>query len=85
MSRQNTVVLPNGQFLTGRIWRNGIQLFQNLPFYSNINRMEELAGHIVDADDDGRDGCYKALLVVRSLPIAAFWVLTGYDRKWLRV
>ena len=85
MSRQNTIVFPNGDFLTGRVWRNGHRFFQELPFYSKITRMEELAAHIVEGDDNGRGGCYKGLLVVSSFPNPAFWILTGFDRKWLGV
>ena len=64
MSLQNTVVLPNGEILTGRLWRKGHILFKILPFYSKIPRMDNMAVplNVALEEDDGRH--YGLVLLV---------------------
>ena len=66
MSIHNTVIHSSGEILTGRLWRKEHRpFFNDLPFFSNIPRMDDMAGPLMDAFDDGRGRCYKALLTVR--------------------
>jgi hypothetical protein len=62
----NIIVLSNGELLTGKVWRKEHPLIKNLPFYSNIPRMDEMAGplKISLSDEDGHIGCFRSLLVV---------------------
>jgi len=71
MSILNTIKSSNGEILTGRLWRKDHPFFNDLPFYSNIPRMDEIAGPLENALGKGNlDGCYRALLVVRWLAIS---------------
>jgi hypothetical protein len=60
--RQHTVIAPNGEVLTGKTWRKQHSFFNDLPFYTNIPRMDKLAGPLQIALGD--DGCHRTLLVV---------------------
>jgi hypothetical protein len=42
MSSKNTIKHRNGQILTGKLWRKDHSLFLDLPFYSNVLRMDDL-------------------------------------------
>jgi hypothetical protein len=64
MSLQNTIRLSNGELLTGRLWRKSHSFFNNLPFFSDIPRMDEMAGPLETAFVDDREGYFKELLVV---------------------
>jgi hypothetical protein len=54
----------NGDILTGRIWRMSHPFFHELPFYSNIPRMDDMAVSLEHSLGERQEGCYKALLVV---------------------
>ena len=45
----NTVRDSNGEILTGQIWRQRHGFFKNLPFYSNIPRMEDMSAALLGA------------------------------------
>jgi len=63
----NTVIHSSGELLTGKVWRKEHSFFNTLPFYSNIPRMEEMAGPLkssLSADGDGHIGHFHSLLVV---------------------
>jgi hypothetical protein len=77
MSGQNTILHSNGEILTGRLWRKSHSFFKDLPFYSNIVRMDEMTGALVNADDDGRERCYKTMLFVCS-----FVVISPLESDW---
>jgi hypothetical protein len=63
----NTVIQSNGEILTGKVWRKQHPSFNGLPFYSNIPRMDEMAGPLQTTQSKGSgDQCFWALLVVRS-------------------
>ena len=72
MSFQNTVKHSNGEILTGKLWRKDHSFFNGLPFYSNIPRMDDIAGSLQVALGNGAQvkGCYRALLVVSFLAIS---------------
>jgi len=73
MSLQNTVKCSNGEILTGKLWRKQHSFFHDLPFYSDVLRMDEIAGPLQKAlGDVSQEGCYKALLVVKQLSIQFF-------------
>ena len=69
MSFQNTVKDSNGEILTGRLWRKRHAFFNDLPFYSNIPRMDDVADSLQKAFGEGakEEGCYRVLLVVSRL------------------
>lgn len=65
MMLSNTVKHSTGELLTGKLWRKDHSFFKDLPFYSNIPRMEEMAGPLEDGLSQGAgDDWYNALLVV---------------------
>jgi hypothetical protein len=65
MSFQN-IKYSNGEILTGKLWRQSHPFFNDLPFYSEIPRMDEIAGPLESALGKGdQEGCYRAMLVVR--------------------
>jgi hypothetical protein len=71
MSLKNTVKCSNGEILTGRLWRKDHPFFNDLPFYSNIPRLDEIAGPLEKAFGGGNlEGCYRGLLVVMYLSIS---------------
>jgi hypothetical protein len=75
MQLQNTVEYSSGVLFTGKIWRKDISFFNhdNLPFYSNIPRMDEMAQCLEKAlGDISQEGCYGALLVVGLLAFFPF-------------
>jgi hypothetical protein len=66
MTFPNVVKCPNGEILTGRQWRRDLSFFNDLPFYSNILRMDEIAGPLRRTlDEVGQQGFYGKLLMVR--------------------
>jgi hypothetical protein len=69
LSGQNTILHSNGEILTGQLWRKSHSFFKDLPFYSNIVRIDEMAGALVNADDNGRERCYKTMLFVCSFVV----------------
>lgn len=86
MSIHNTVIHPSGEILTGRLWREDHHsFFNNLPFYTNIPRMDDMAGPLMGALDDDRGRCQKALLAVRLLLFAVLSNLTAFNRNLPRV
>jgi hypothetical protein len=61
----NTVKLPTGELLTGKLWRKDHPIFNDLPFYSNIPRIDDIGdalGGSISAED-----WYGSLLVVSNL------------------
>jgi len=73
----NTVIHSNGKILTGKLWRKTHSFFKDLPFYSNIPRMDGLVGPLANAgsEDDGNRH-FLELLRVRSLYLFIFSNLT---------
>jgi hypothetical protein len=71
MSFQNTVEHSNGEILTGRLWRKHHSFFNDLPFYSNIPRKDDIADSLREAFGEAakEEGCYRALLVVSRLTL----------------
>ena len=67
--QKNTVRTATGAILTGQLWRKDQEFVQQLPFYSNLPRMEEMAGPLEGAFGDP-EGITKALLIVRSFPFS---------------
>jgi hypothetical protein len=61
----NAIVHSNGEILTGRLWREGHPYFKELPFHSDIARLDEMVGPMYG----GREGDFKALLFVSSFGI----------------
>jgi hypothetical protein len=57
----------SGNILTGKLWRKRHRFFNDLPFYSNIPRMDEMAGALLEAfGHQGLDNFCMDLLVVRQ-------------------
>jgi len=60
-----TFELPNGQLLTGKLWRKDHPFFNELPFYSDLPRTDEIGASL------GRttisEEWYGSLLVVSNL------------------
>jgi hypothetical protein len=66
MSIYNTVKNGDGEILTGKLWRKSHPFFNDLPFYTEIPRMDDMAGPLESAlGEESREGCYRAMLVVR--------------------
>jgi hypothetical protein len=59
---RNTIQDSNGQILTGQIWRQHHGFLKNLPFHTNIPRMEEIAGALQGAL--GQDRLEKSFIEV---------------------
>jgi hypothetical protein len=71
MSFQNTVQHFNGEILTGKLWRKNHPFFTDLPFYTEILRMDDIAGPLKNALGEGSpEGTYGAMLMVRILTIS---------------
>jgi hypothetical protein len=65
MSSTNTVRNLNFEILTGKLWRKDLSFFNSLPFYSNIPRLDEIAGPLEKVlGDVSQKGGSGALLVV---------------------
>jgi hypothetical protein len=61
-----TSLNSNGEILTGKLWRKDLSFFSNLPFHSNILRMDDIAESLVGAlDDHNGDEFCNGLLLVR--------------------
>jgi hypothetical protein len=77
--RKNTVKHSSGVDLTGKLWRKEHPFFKDLPFYSNIPRMDDLAESLGTALCEGRSGgFYNALLIVRWLSFILLIILQPY-------
>jgi hypothetical protein len=63
MVLMNTVKHSNGEILTGRLWRKSHTFFDNLPFYSNIPRIDEMAATL---EQGLGEGGFQTLLIVSS-------------------
>ena len=61
-TRMNTVKNLNGETLTGRLWQKNHSFFIDLPFYSNIPRMDDIAIPLQQALSESS---YYILLIVR--------------------
>lgn len=75
----NTVIHLNGEILTGKLWRKSHSFFNDLPFYSNIPRMEGLVGPLANdgsASEEVENRHFLVLLRVRSLYLFIFSDLT---------
>ena len=60
----NTIKDSTGKILTGKIWRKRHGFFKDLPFYSNIPRMDEMAVSLLGAlGEDGLEKFWVAVLV----------------------
>jgi hypothetical protein len=60
-------VNAHGVILTGKIWRKNYGFFKDLPSYSNIPQMEEMAGSLLGAlSHHGSEKPCMALLVVSN-------------------
>jgi hypothetical protein len=60
----------NGEILTGKLWRKIHPSFKELPFYTEIPRMDEMSGPLQIALGEGsQDPRYRSMLVVRLLTI----------------
>jgi hypothetical protein len=65
MALKYKVSHSEGEFLTGKLWRKDHAGFRQLPFFSNIPRMDEMAEPLEKALlEVGGDGCCDASLVV---------------------
>ena len=58
----NTVKNLNGETLMGRLWQKNHSFFNDLPFYSNIPRMDDIAIPLQQALSESS---YYILLIVR--------------------
>jgi hypothetical protein len=68
MSNEHTTKrYADDKILTGKLWRKHHPYFNDLPFYSDITRTEELAESLEKGLS--QEGCYKSLMVVRLLVI----------------
>jgi len=65
MSSQNTVIHSNGQLLTGKLWRMDHPFFNDLPFYSDILRMDNIGEEL--RRSLSMDEWYGVMLVVSNL------------------
>ena len=75
MSFLNTIKHSDGEILTGRLWRKHHPFFNDLPFHTNIMRMDYLADALAFAfNTQNREGYYRSLLVVS---FSAFISLTN--------
>jgi hypothetical protein len=82
----NTVKSSNGEILTGKLWRKDHKFFKDLPFYTDIPRMDEIAGPLREALGEGSvEGSYGALLVVRRLSISCHHYFINSNRNSERV
>lgn len=66
----NTIKHSSGEVLTGRLWRKESTLFSNLPFHSNILRMDEIGGPLQEAlSNCSSEEWQSAVLVVSNVTI----------------
>jgi hypothetical protein len=61
MPQMNTVRNSNGEIITGRIWRKSHSFFKDLPFYSDIAMMDDIASVM---ERDLGEGSFETLLIV---------------------
>jgi len=65
MSYRNTTKHSSGAILTGRLWRKDNANFIDLPFYTDITRMDDIADALQEALNNGSGSrSYVALLIV---------------------
>jgi hypothetical protein len=64
----NTVKDSTGEILTGKIWRKHHGFLKDLPFYSNVPRMDEMALSLLEAlSEYGLEKfCVAVLMVSKS-------------------
>ena len=62
LTMMNTVKNSNGETLMGRLWWKNHSFFNDLPFYSNIPRMDDIAIPLQQALSESS---YYILLIVR--------------------
>ena len=62
----NVVKNSNGEILTGRLWRKHHTFFSELPFYTDIPRMDYIA---IPLRETSWESSYKPLLIVRYMPL----------------
>lgn len=79
MLSSNTVLRSNGEVLTGKEWRKEHDFFDDLPFYSDIPRMEEMGRPLQGSLS--LDKWYGKLLVVSNLPFSYPSNLIAWDRN----
>lgn len=78
----NTVQTSNGEKLTGRLWRKQHTVFNKLPFYCDLAKMDTLQVSLKDALSDG---FYSSLLIVRTRRLAIMMLSYLFPhRKWPR-
>ena len=65
INTMHTVELPNGQLLTGKLWRKDHPLFKHLPFYSSIPRTDDIGASLRGSISP--EEWYGSLLVVSNL------------------
>jgi selenocysteine lyase/cysteine desulfurase len=66
-SAMNTVRHSSGDLLTGKLWRKDHTFISQLPFYSNIARMDDIAAALETVH---WEGSFKTLLLVSFTNIA---------------
>ena len=68
MSQMNTVRHTNGEILTGRLWRKSHTFFNDLSFYTDVPRTDDIGSFL---EEELGEGSFEALLIVSSpfLPI----------------
>jgi hypothetical protein len=55
----------NGEILTGKLWRKELSYFNNLPFHSNIPRMDDISESLrVALEKGGEEEFCNVLLLV---------------------
>ena len=60
----------NDEILMGKLWRELHPSFKDLPFYTEIPRMDKMSGPLQIALGEGCwDACYRSMLVVKMLTI----------------
>jgi hypothetical protein len=70
----NTIKLSSGEILTGRLWRKDHTLFSQLPFYSDIVRMDEIGEPLQVALSQSRsEEWYRGILIVSDVPIISLF------------
>jgi hypothetical protein len=82
MAYRNTTKHSSGEILTGRLWRKDQSFFKDLPYYSDVPRLDEIAGPLQGAlGERGREGCYGALLIVSWFFISFLYQSNDFRQK----
>jgi hypothetical protein len=78
----NTTKHSSGEILTGKLWRMDHPFFHQLPFHSDIPRMEELARPLGYAlGESQEEGCFMPLLVVSGHSICKTYEYNNVKQK----